>query len=134
MSNLAITLIDRFDKLLWSTEHSQHPLQKTMKLSLLVAVVGLVSQICAGSDYTLNDAADLLYFYTVYQLDVEVCGVGKSYIALNCRGTGTGNRCTYNAFVSYIETGSVTSAPTIYNITSKWEFALNSVMDSSHVE
>ncbi|KAF4906589.1 hypothetical protein CGCF415_v007961 [Colletotrichum fructicola] len=100
-----------------------------MKLSLLIAVVGLVSQICAESDYTLIDAADMLYFYTVYELDVEVFGVGKGYIALGCRGTGTGNRCTYNEFVSYIETRSATPTPTIYDIKSKWEFTLNSITD-----
>ncbi|KAJ0328215.1 hypothetical protein COL922a_013316 [Colletotrichum nupharicola] len=71
----------------------------------------------------------MLYFYTVYELDVEVFGVGKGYIALGCRGTGTGNRCIYNKFVSYIETGNATPTPTIYDIKSKWEFTLNSITD-----
>lgn len=97
-----------------------------MRLSFLLTALGLAAQ---GLGATMIDALDLLYFWTVYDLDVAVYGVGKGYIALGCRGTGADGRCTYNEFLSYVQTGSATPAPTVYDIEVGWTFTPNSVTD-----
>ena len=44
-----------------------------------------------------------LYFWAIYQLDVDASGNGPStWIASGCRGTGPGGSCNFNEFIQYI--------------------------------
>lgn len=90
-----------------------------MKLPL---VIGTLLFAARGLTFTLIDAVDYLYFYTVYDLDVTVFGVGNGYMAPKCKGSGEGGRCNYNEFVNYIQDGTPSATPAYAEVSGDWQF------------
>ncbi|KAJ4313842.1 hypothetical protein N0V84_009197 [Fusarium piperis] len=75
------------------------------------------------------DAATLLYYYTAYDLDVEVWGQGKGYIAPACKGYSLSRgRCTLDEFVNYIMNGASSAKPSYYEFESGFSLLIGDVM------
>jgi hypothetical protein len=64
-----------------------------MKLfGVLLAVLAALPAAQAGEAEDQAAALDMLYFYTVYDMDVEVWGAYNGYIGAKCTGSGIDNR------------------------------------------
>jgi len=91
---------------------------KLFTTSLLASL--LVGQsLCA----TIIDAADVLYYFSVYELDVKVWGTGSGYVATGCRGSRSDGSCNYTEFVNYLYDGEASNSPVFPEIESSWQFS-----------
>lgn len=70
----------------------------------------------------------MLYYYTVYELDVAVWGVHNGYIATGCIGNGKDNSCTFNEFVNFIAFGEAANSPSYYDMASGYALAPGDIM------
>ncbi|KAL2207005.1 hypothetical protein CC79DRAFT_1386304 [Sarocladium strictum] len=96
-----------------------------MKLSVLVSIALATGR--ALAEVAQDTALDVLYYYSLYDLNYEIWGKGGGAIANKCRGSGKDSRCTFTEFTNYITTGKATSQPVIYDIPSDWHFGSGDV-------
>ncbi|KAH8178521.1 hypothetical protein LIA77_00040 [Sarocladium implicatum] len=89
-------------------------------LSLLALIPRCVAEISEV------DASLMLWYYTSYDLDFEVQGRNRT-IARGCKGSGTDNKCDFNEFLNYIQTGEATTEPKYYEVTSDFSFYVGDV-------
>lgn len=69
------------------------------------------------------EAARVLYYYTVYDLDVEVYGQGSGHVATGCKGVVLPDkRCTLDEFVNFIDLGEASTNPKYYDLSSSFSF------------
>lgn len=84
--------------------------------NLFLAVLAALPVAHAGEAEDQATALDLLYFYIVYEMDVEVWGVYNGYIGTKCSGSGEKNRCTFAEFVNFVAFGTADSKPSYYDL------------------
>lgn len=72
------------------------------------------------------EAAKVLYYYTVYDLDSRMWGTG--YVAPKCKGTRDDGKCTFDEFVNYIKTGDASASPSYYTVESGFSFFAGDIM------
>lgn len=87
-------------------------------LGILLVLLAAVPAAQAGEAEDQAAALDMLYFYTVYDMDVEVWGVYNGYIGTKCSGSGIDNRCTFDEFVNFVVFGTADSKPSYYDLPS----------------
>lgn len=92
-----------------------------MKLAVPFYSLGLLTS--QGLAATIIDAADVLYYFSVYELDVQVWGTGSGFVATGCRGSRSGGSCTYTEFVNYLYDGEAANSPVFPDIESSWQFS-----------
>ena len=98
--------------------------------SLLPVLAALVAPVVVCADDASDPVApfEMLYYWTVYDLDVAVWGVHNGYIATNCLGSGKGKRCSFNEFVNFIVLGDASDKPSYYDMSSDYAMAPGDVM------
>lgn len=86
-----------------------------MKFALVITGVAALLRPCLSLE--VDEAARILYYYTAYDLDVTVNGVGKGYISPNCRGSAIADgRCTFDEFVNFIFFDKASQTPAYYEL------------------
>lgn len=85
-------------------------------LSLLIGFVALARP-CLSLEEV--EAARVLYYYVAYDLDVQVWGPGKGYLAPDCKGVVISDgRCTLDEFANFISFGEASTEPSYYDLSS----------------
>ncbi|KAI6784763.1 uncharacterized protein J7T54_007856 [Emericellopsis cladophorae] len=92
-----------------------------MKVGSLLAAAAAFVRTCSAIEEV--EAARVIYFYTVYDLDVEVWGQGNGYIAPECKGVVIPDgRCTFDEFVNFVDTGEASTNPKYHDLTNSFSF------------
>ncbi|KAM0425619.1 hypothetical protein ACHAPT_009151 [Fusarium lateritium] len=95
-------------------------------LGFFIGLLALLQPCLATIEET--EAARLLYYYMCYDLDAEVWGQGKGYLAQECKGTvRKDKRCTLDEFVNYVVNGEPSTKPSYYVFESDFTFYIGDV-------
>jgi hypothetical protein len=81
----------------------------------IIVGIGFLLQLCLS--FELDEAARVLYYYTAYDIDVTVNGVGQGYISPDCKGSATADgRCTLDEFINFIFLDETSLTPEYYTL------------------
>lgn len=98
-----------------------------MRFTSLLGVAALFAP-CALAAFDPVEAYEMLYYYTIYDLDVSVWGPKNGYVAPACSGSGDNGRCRFNEFVNFIAFGDAANSPSYYDMGSGYSMAPGDVM------
>ncbi|KAF7550316.1 hypothetical protein G7Z17_g5811 [Cylindrodendrum hubeiense] len=96
-----------------------------MNLFLALITSALVAPSFAAS---ITEGYDRVYYYVVYDLDVTAWGLGKGYLAPDCRGSRSDKSCNFDEFINFIEFGEASDSPSYYDLESNFELTPGTVI------
>ena len=97
-------------------------------MKVLTALLGVLALIQPCFSSEAAEAAEILYFYTVYDLDVKVWGPGHGYVAPDCEGKSLPDgECTLNEFINFIRFGDASSGESYYDLEGGFQFVPGAV-------
>lgn len=92
-------------------------------MKVLSVLVGLAALLQPCFSLEEIEAARVLYYFSVYDLDVAVYGQGRGNISPDCKGIVLpGGQCTFDEFVNFIAFGEASTEPSYYDLSSGFSF------------